>query len=358
MNNPPSFKESLHKRIPFLEWIRDYNAGLFSDDAVAGLTLAAYAIPVSLAYATLAGLPPQYGVYGYLIGGLFYALLGTGKQLAVGPTSAISMLVGGTLATLAKGDVQRWIDLASLSAFLFGAMSVLAYLLRLSSIINFISDTVLLGFKAGAAITIGLTQLPKLFGVPGGGDTFFPRLSILISQLPQTNFFVLGFGVLSIFLMITGVKLYPGKPVAIVVAAFSILMITFTPLGNTGFKTVGTIPGGLPGFHLPGLDFTDIGNTLTLAFACFIIAYIESVSAAKTLAQKNGYDIELTRRISESVKIPVIASGGAGTMEHFYEAVTEGKADAVLAASLFHFREMEIRDLKRYLRERDIEVRL
>jgi cyclase len=73
---------------------------------------------------------------------------------------------------------------------------------------------------------------------------------------------------------------------------------------------------------------------------------------------KNGYDIELTKIVSESVGIPVIASGGAGTMEHFYDALTHGKADAVLAASLFHYREMEIRDLKKYLREKRIEVRL
>ncbi len=73
---------------------------------------------------------------------------------------------------------------------------------------------------------------------------------------------------------------------------------------------------------------------------------------------KAGYDLELTRSISENVSIPVIASGGAGTMEHFYEAFTVGKADAALAASLFHFKEMEIRELKHYLREKGISVRL
>ena len=98
-------------------------------------------------------------------------MLGTGKQLAIGPTSAISMVIGVTLANLSNGDVQRWVDLASLSALLFAGMSILAYILRLSSIINFISETVLLGFKAGAAITIGLTQLPKLFGVAGRRGT-------------------------------------------------------------------------------------------------------------------------------------------------------------------------------------------
>jgi sulfate permease, SulP family len=287
-----SFKEILSKYIPAVKWLSDYSPGLLANDSVSGLTLAAYAIPVSLAYATLAGLPPQYGVYGYLIGGLFYAMLGTGRQLAIGPTSAISMLIGVTLAKLSNGDVQRWIDLASLSAFVFAGMSVLAYILRLSSIINFISETVLLGFKAGAAITIGLTQFPKLFGVAGGGDSFFTRLTILFSQLSGTNMYVLIFGIVAIVLLIAGEKLLPGKPVAIVVVALSVLIITFTPLGSMGFKTVGIIPSGLPEFHIPSLDLNDIGKILPLAVACFLLAYIETVSAAKTLAQKNGYDID------------------------------------------------------------------
>ena len=292
MNNPITIKQRLQKYIPAIKWLSDYSLNFFGSDTVSGLTLAAYAIPVSLAYATLAGLPPQYGVYGYIIGGLFYAMLGTGKQLAIGPTSAISMLIGVTLAGLSNGDIQRWIDLASLSALIFAGLSILAYILRLSSIINFISETVLLGFKAGAAITIGLTQLPKLFGVAGGGESFFSRLTNLVSQLPTTNIIVLIFGIVAITLFITGDKLFPGKPIAIIIVALSVLVITFTPLGSMGFKTVGVIPSGLPKFHIPTLNFTDIGLILPLAFACFLLAYIESVSAAKTLAQKNGYDID------------------------------------------------------------------
>jgi MFS superfamily sulfate permease-like transporter len=203
MNVRRFFKEELHKHIPPIKWLSEYSLGLLGSDTLSGFTLAAYAIPVSLAYATLAGLPPQYGIYGYLIGGIFYAMLGTGKQLAIGPTSAISMIVGVTLANLSKGDVQRWVDLASLSALLFACMSVLAYILRLSSIINFISETVLLGFKAGAAITIGLTQLPKLFGIPGGGDNFINRLVTLFNQLPGTNMYIFIFGIVAILLLIT-----------------------------------------------------------------------------------------------------------------------------------------------------------
>ncbi len=285
-------KIDIKKHVPAVIWLREYTLALFGKDAVSGLTLAAYAIPVSLAYATLAGLPPQYGVYGYLLGGLFYAMLGTGKQVAIGPTSAISMLIGVTLANLTNGDVQRWVDLASLSALIFAAMSILAYIIRLSSIINFISETVLVGFKAGAAITIGLTQLPKIFGVPGGGESFLSRISVLVSQISDTNIYVLVFGIVAIALFIGGDKLFPGKPVAIIVVALSILIITFTPLGTMGFKTVGIIPSGLPQFRVPDLNFADIGAILPLAFACFLLAYIETVSAAKTLAQKNGYEVD------------------------------------------------------------------
>src|SRR5512136_1124322 len=150
------FLINMKNLFPPLQWLKGYNTKLLGSDSIAGITLAAYAIPVSLAYATLAGLPPQYGIFGYLLGGLFYAMLGTSRQLAIGPTSAISMIVGMTLANLSGGDPQRWLDLASLTAFVLAGMSVLAYLLHLDSVINFISETVLTGFKAGAALTIML----------------------------------------------------------------------------------------------------------------------------------------------------------------------------------------------------------
>lgn len=280
------------KLFPPVLWLKGYNKTTLKADFIAGITLAAYGIPVSLAYATLAGLPPEYGIYGYLIGGLFYAMLGTSKQLAVGPTSAISLLIGTTIADMANGDVQRWADIASLTALIFAALAILAYLLRLSGIINFISETVLVGFKAGAALTIGLTQLPKLFGVKGGGENFLERIITLIQQLPETNTVVLIFGIAAIVILIFGEKILPGKPVAIVIVIISILLIAAPTLVFQDISTVGIIPSGLPEFHLPSLRFRDIDGVFPLAMACFLLSYIESVSAARTLAQKNGYFID------------------------------------------------------------------
>jgi len=277
---------------PPAQWLATYRPKWLGKDAIAGVTLAAYGIPVALAYASLAGLPPQYGVYGYLLGGLFYALLGSSRQLAIGPTSAISMLVGVSVAGMADGDPARFAAIAALTAVVMAAMCALAWLLRLSSLVNFISETILLGFKAGAALTIALTQLPKLFGVKGGGDDFFDRVIVLGSQLPDTNLMVFAFGVAALVLLLLGERFLPGRPIALFVVAASIVVLTATPLADAGFKVVGALPQGLPEFKPPGLRLRDLDGVMPLAFACLLLAYVESVSAARTLAQKNGYEID------------------------------------------------------------------
>src|SRR3979409_2286697 len=169
-----SFQRAGWTRIfPPLTWLAEYRAAWLPGDLIAGGTLAAYAIPVSLAYAGLAGLPPQVGIYGYLLGGLGYALLGSSRQLAVGPTSAISLMIAGTVGAMAEGDPQHYADIASLTALTVAALCLFAWLLRLSALVKLISDSILVGFKAGAGLTIVMTQLPSLFGVAGGGHNFF-----------------------------------------------------------------------------------------------------------------------------------------------------------------------------------------
>ena len=277
---------------PPAQWLASYQPKWLANDAIAGVTLAAYGIPVSLAYASLAGLPAQYGIYCYLVGGLFYALFGSSRQLAVGPTSAISMLVGVTVAGMAQGDPARFASIAALTALVIAAMCVVAWLLRLSSLVNFISETILLGFKAGAALTIGLSQLPKLFGVKGGGEGFFERLVILGGQIPESNLAVLTFGLVALALLLLAEKFLPGKPAALFVVLASIVVLSVTSLGELGFKVVGALPQGLPDFKLPGLRVRDVDGVVPLAFACLLLAYVESVSAARTLAEAHQYEID------------------------------------------------------------------
>jgi SulP family sulfate permease len=297
---------------PPAQWLAAYRPQWLAHDAIAGVTLAAYGIPVSLAYASLAGLPPQYGIYGYLAGGLFYALFGSSRQLAIGPTSAISMLVGVTVAGMASGDPGRWADIAALTALVMASMCVLAWLLRLSSLVNFISETILLGFKAGAALTIAMTQLPKLFGVKGGGEGFFERIAVLGGQLPDTNLAVLAFGLAALAVLLLGERFLPGRPVALLVVAISIVASSVASLGDLGFKVVGALPQGLPAFHVPGVRLRDADGVIPLAFACLLLAYVESVSAARALAQANRYEIDPRQEL--------LGLGGANLAAAFFQA--------------------------------------
>lgn len=277
---------------PPARWLASYDGPSLRNDVVAGVTLAAYAIPVSMAYATLAGVPPHYGIYGYLLGGLAYALFGTSRQLAIGPTSAVAMLVGATVAGMAEGDASRWIAIASLTTLTVAAFSFLAWLLRLSGLVSFISETILVGFKAGAALTIAMTQLPKLFGVSGGGDHFFERAWTLLGQLGQTNLVVLALGLAALGMLLLGEKILPGRPVSLFVVALATLAVTIASLGDWGVATVGALPAGLPPFAVPAVSWSDVDGILPLGAACFLLAYIEGVSAARTLAGKNDYEID------------------------------------------------------------------
>ena len=283
--------------LPISQWLPEYQGSWLQSDLVAGVTLAAYAIPVSLAYAALAGLPPQMGLYCYLVGGLGYALLGSSRHLAIGPTSAISLLLGVSLLDLAAGDLSRQASLASLTALLMAGVFLLAWLLRLSVLVNFISESILTGFKAGAALVIAATQLPKLLGVRGGGDDFFERLWLIGQQLSSTNLTTLSIGLVAIGLLLVGERRLPGRPVALGVVLLALVAVALGHFDQHGVKIVGEIPAGLPrlewgGIALSSLALPEARQLVRLASACFLLSYIESISAARTFALKHRYDVD------------------------------------------------------------------
>jgi high affinity sulfate transporter 1 len=281
---------------PPSQWVPAYQASWLKDDLFAGITLAAYAVPVALAYAALAGLPPQVGVYGYLLGGIGYALFGSSRHLAIGPTSAISLMVGVSVAPLAAGDPVRYAQIATLSAFVAAAICIVAWILRLSTLSNFISETVLLGFKAGAALSIAATQIPALLGIPGGGHDFIERLLKITSQLTQAQPLIVAIGLASLVLLWAGERFLPNRPIALFVVIISIAFISITNLA-VRVGTVGELPAGLPNFSPPILRIRDVDGILPLAFAALLLSYIESVSAARTFAAKHGYKLDVRQEL-------------------------------------------------------------
>jgi len=277
--------------VPIIDWLPQYQSAFLKWDMLAGITLAFFVLPESMAYATLAGVPSYFGIYCCIAGGLFFALFTTSKHLAIGPTSSMSLMIGSTVAVLSGGDPARWAAIASLTALVVAVLCLIAFVLRLSALVNFISDSILLGFKAGAALSIMATQIPKLFGLAGGGSNFFTRMSNLFQQFPKTNWTVLIFGLIGLAVLFLGDRLFPGKPVSLAVVIASILVITYTQLSGAGIHLAGEIPNQLPTIKRPSLRFSDVDGILDLAFACFLMGYIETISAARTFAMKNNYTI-------------------------------------------------------------------
>jgi high affinity sulfate transporter 1 len=261
-------------------------------DFIAGLTLAAYAIPVALAYATLAGLPPQVGIYGYLLGGLGYALLGSSRQLAIGPTSAISLMIAGTVGEMAGGDAAHYAAIASLAGFTIALLCLISWLLRLSILVRLISDSILVGFKAGAGLTIIMTQLPSLFGVSGGGHNFFERALVLFGELGEVQYLVLAIGLAAIAMLFGGERAFPGRPVALAIVVLAIAATSLLGLPALGVPITGKLPRGLPSLALPTLRLRDVDGIFPLAAGCLLLAYIEGVSAARSFATKHGYELD------------------------------------------------------------------
>ena len=192
-------------------WIKTYTPGWLRADLAAGVTLAAYLLPAALGDATLAGLPPQAGLYACLAGGLVFWFFCSSRQTSITVTLAISLLIGTALGEMAGGDPTRFAALAACTALLTALLAFLAWLAKAGSAVAFISESVLLGFKAGVALHLVSTQLPKLFGVRGGHGDFWERMYVFLQNVGGTNFYAFALGIVGILVLVFGKKLLPNK---------------------------------------------------------------------------------------------------------------------------------------------------
>ncbi len=282
----------LSRLLPILTWLPAYQPSWVWADLIAGLTLAAYAVPVAMAYSSLAGLTPQTGLYCYIFGGAAYALFATSRHLAIGPTAAISVMVASVAGSMAGGNPATYAALAAATAGLVAIICLLAWIMRLSTFVNFISESILLGFKAGAALSIASLQLSKLLGISGGGDNFFGRIYTFARNLGDTNPAALALGCGSLVLILLGERFFPKRPLSLAVVVLSIVAVYLFDLGQQGVRVVGQIPTGLPSIGMPAIGINQLEGLLELAFACFLLSYVESIAAARTLAAKHHYTID------------------------------------------------------------------
>ncbi len=248
MNEPRMRAQSL----PILGWLASYQREWLRPDVIAGLTTAAVVIPKAMAYATVAGLPVQVGIYTAFVPMVVYALLGTSRPLSVSTTTTIGILTGAQLAAVVpSGDPVQLLAAATTLTILVGLMLLIASVLRFGAIASFISEPVLTGFKAGIGVVIVLDQLPKLLGIHFDKGSFVHNLAALIHHLPQTSWTTLAIGGAMLLILLGIERFLPRAPAPLVAVAVGIAASTLLALQTYGVETVGEIPLGLPPFTAP-----------------------------------------------------------------------------------------------------------
>ena len=274
--------DGLRQWVP--EWIRNYRRDWFKGDAIAGLTTAAVVIPKALAYATIAGLPVQVGLYTVLVPMAIYALLGSSRPLSVSTTTTIAILAGSALGQISPtGDpVVLMVGSATL-ALLVGAFLVLAGLLRLGFVANFISEPVLVGFKAGIGIVIVLDQAPKLLGIHIEKGNFLHNLIATLGGIPHAALPTVAVGVFMVLILVAMKRFTPSAPAPLVAVAIGIAGMSLFGLDRFGISLVGNVPTGLPALTLPAGEW--VTPLWPAAIGIALMSFTETIAAGRAFAQ-------------------------------------------------------------------------
>ena len=290
-----------------LDWLASYRKEWLRPDIIAGLITAAVVIPKAMAYATVAGLPVQAGLYTAFIPAVIYAVLGSSRVLSVSTTTTIAILTGADLALVVpNGDPAMLLRASATLAMMVGVVLAMASVLRLGFLATFISESVLSGFKAGIGVVIVLDQVPKLLGVHFPKGTFLQNLLELLRSLPDTSAVTLAVGLVMIALLLGIKRFVPRVPAPLVTVGVGIAGMALLGLQAYGVETVGMIPRGLPALTLP--DFALIAQLWPGALGIALMSFTETVAVARAFAQTGEPAL---RPNQELVATGVATVGGA-----------------------------------------------
>lgn len=305
---------SIKKYFPFLEWLLNYQRVDLSGDLMAGVIVAIMLIPQGMAYALLAGLPPQVGLYASILPLFVYGLLGSSRTLAVGPVAIVSLMVAAGVGPLAGGDASLYLKMAITLAFLVGLIQLVMGLLRVGFLVNFLSHPVLVGFTGAAAIVIGFSQVKHVLGISVPRGEFLETLQHTVALVGNTNGVTLAIGLTSIsillgfkywlpgFLKKTGIRndlIVPiSKSAPLVVVLLGTILVQMGGLDSSAnVKIVGDVPMGLPPLSLPVVEFNMWQALLPTALAISFVGYMESFSVAKSLASKRRQKVDADQEL-------------------------------------------------------------
>ena len=304
-----------HLNLPFADWIFSYHRDWLRPDLIAGLTTAAVVIPKAMAYATIAGLPVQVGLYTAFVSMMIYAVLGSSRPLSVSTTTTIAILTAAELGRVVPGaDSATLFRASAMLTFMVGSILVLASLLRLGSVANFISEPVLVGFKAGIGFVIVLDQVPKILGIHIVKGTFLHNVSAIVKGIPEASLITVAVGVAMIALLVGFERFLPRAPAPLIAVAAGIIGARFLGLQLHGVELIGRIPQGLPSITIP--EFTLVQELWPAALGIALMSFTETIAAGRAFARSEEPPLRANREL--------LATGLANAGGAFFGAMPGG----------------------------------
>ena len=284
-------------RFPVGEWIKSYRIRYLGPDLIAGVVVAALAMPQSLGYAGIAGVPILVGLYSIPLALIAYAIFGPSPRLVVGPVSTVSVLSGSLVADIAQGDPARAVGLTAALALATGAVLIVGGLLKLGWAAEFMSRPIVTGFVFGLVLLIVLGEIPSLLGMPPEKGDVLARAWSIFTSLGDINPLTAVIGLTSLAILFLGAKFVPRIPWGLLVLIGSILLSGALDLSERGVTTVGAVPTGFPPFGLPDVGLSDLGPIITGGIALAMVGLAEGLSAARLLAAKGGYSVDTDQEL-------------------------------------------------------------
>jgi high affinity sulfate transporter 1 len=288
--------------------LRQYRREWLSHDVIAGLSVAAVQVPTAIAYANLAGFPPEVGLYASMLPVLVYALFGSSRQLIIGPDAATCAMVAALLLPLAQGNLAYYLQLSAALAIMAGLLMVIGGVTRMGFIVNFFARPILIGFLNGVAISIIAGQLGKLLGITVVNRDFVPSLLELVERLGETHAFSLATGLSTLMLLVLVRRFAPRAPAALVALLAAGLGVFLLGSDDHGVKLVGAVPSGLPSFSLPHLGYEGAQNIFMNAVGLVIVTFTSGMLTARSFATRNAYAVNADQEM-RAIGLSNIASG-------------------------------------------------
>jgi len=310
MNRQPTSTWTSH--LPVLQWLRGYERTWLRGDVVAGITLAAYLLPAALGDASLANLPPEAGLYACLFSGLVFWLFCSSRHTVITITSAISLLIGASLGGVAGGDTSRFGSLAAGLALLVAFIAFVAWLAKAGAIVNFLSESVMVGFKCGIALFLASTQVSKLFGFHGAHGSFWQNSGYFLAHLKETSPASLLIGGTALLVLVLGKIFLKTTPVSLFVVVGAIIAGSVLGLETHGVALLGEVPRGLPAPGIPAIHWADLNELLPLALACFLLGAAETAAIGRTFAAKHGGRLDANQEFLALAASNLVAGLGRG----------------------------------------------